>query len=150
MEQRISDVLETLKKNKIRVTPQRKAIIQYLMQSTSHPTAEQIFQEVSKDYGSMSLATVYNTMNILSRLHIVEEMKFKGTTSHYDFKHQDHQHIVCIYCGQIADVHYQDLRPIIEQAQEETGFEIIKADVEMTGICKECQLKYSNHKTDKS
>lgn len=150
MSQTISDVMETLKTNKIRVTPQRKAIVEYLMQSDTHPTVEQIYQDVSKEYGSLSLATVYNTMNILTHLQIVEEMKFNGMTSHYDFKHQEHLHICCMYCGQIADVHYQELNPIIQYAHDETEYEVVRADVELIGICKACQLKHSkNQKTDK-
>lgn len=150
MEQELSQVLELLKEKKVRVTPQRKAILEYLMQSKEHPTAEQIFREVSKDFGSMSLATVYNTMNIFSHLNIVEEMKFNGITSHYDFKHHDHHHICCMYCGQIADVHYQDLGPLIQYAQKETGYKVISANVELIGICQACQLKQDSLKNNKT
>ena len=66
--------INLLKAKQIRVTPQREAIISYMIDSTAHPTAEMIYAKLSPQFPHMSVATVYNNLRLLVDLNLVEEM----------------------------------------------------------------------------
>jgi Fur family peroxide stress response transcriptional regulator len=85
-------------------TPQRLAILAYLDGNTSHPSAEDIYRAVSRKYQSMSLATVYNTLNTLSQSGTLRELTIDPQRKRYDPDTSHHHHLICITCGKIVDV----------------------------------------------
>lgn len=136
----VEHVLLHLKQKNIRITAPRKAIITYLVNSTQHPTVEQIYTDLLPQFPGMSLATVYNNVNVLVEEGFLHEMKFSGPTSHYDFLGHTHPHIICEKCGKIADF-IQDMPAIHQPAFEQTGYLIHQIHLELYGICPECQEK---------
>src|SRR5574341_1100594 len=85
-------------------TPQRLAILDYLEGNTSHPSAEDIYRSVSKTYRSMSLATVYNTLNMFTRAGTLRELTIDPERKRYDPDTSSHHHLLCVLCGKIVDV----------------------------------------------
>lgn len=137
----LEDAVKLLRENGIRITPQREAIIKYLIHLDGHPTVEEIYQGVSKELGGMSLATVYNNLKVLVDAGLVDEMKFNGITSRYDYNHHLHYHAVCVECGEIYDFNYDDVSPIMEAAAQQTGFDVYHLRIEAHGLCPHCKGK---------
>ncbi len=85
-------------------TPQRLAILDYLEGNTSHPSAEDIYRAVSKRYQSLSVATVYNTVNTLAKTGALRELTIDPERKRYDPDTSGHHHLICALCGMIVDV----------------------------------------------
>ena len=95
-------------KNKMEVrfkrTPQRLAILDYLEGNTSHPSAEEIYRAVSKKYRSLSVATVYNTLNTLTKSGALRELTIDPERKRYDPDTSRHYHLICVLCHKIVDI----------------------------------------------
>ncbi|AXY25105.1 transcriptional repressor [Suicoccus acidiformans] len=137
----MDESIRLLKDKNIRITPQRRIILKYMIEAKHHPTVEEIFDDVTEEYPGMSLATVYNNLRTLMDVGLVKEMKFSDVTSHFDFVYHDHHHIICEQCGKIADFnvdpHY--LNAISQSAKEQTNYTVRKVSLELYGLCPECQ-----------
>lgn len=133
-------VINHLKEKKIRITESRKAVIAYLVETHTHPSAEQIFQDLKVNNPSMSLATVYNNLKVLIEEGFVTEIKLNNdNTSYFDFMGHQHLHVVCEKCGKITDFMDVDIPLIKNEAAEQTGYVITKAQLTTYGICLTCQ-----------
>jgi len=121
-----------------RVTPQRRAIIQVLLESDgTHPTAERIFTRVQSSMPDMSPATVYNTLCELTEIGVLLELNLGLEGRRYDLNTADHAHLVCLGCGRVEDVEYDHGLPAIplEQARE---FQVVGCDLIFRGYCPAC------------
>ena len=81
----LEQVVAQLKNKHIRMTPQRRAILSYMIQTHNHPTVEEIYHDLLPDWPSLSLATIYNNLSFLVKEGYVNEMKFSDVTSRYDY-----------------------------------------------------------------
>ncbi|WP_179396291.1 Fur family transcriptional regulator [Lacticaseibacillus absianus] len=130
-----------LKANGIHITPQRDAIIQFMIASTAHPTAEMIYAALAPQFPRMSVATVYNNLKLLLDLGLIEEMNVGDVATHYDFALIPHYHAVCTNCGKIVDFVYPGLVDVEQVAAGKTGFAVSGHHLEVYGLCPECQVK---------
>ncbi|UUX34146.1 Fur family transcriptional regulator [Fundicoccus culcitae] len=133
------EVIQELKDKHIRITAQREAIIKYLIESETHPTVEQIYQDLLPHHKSLSLATVYNNLKTLVDEGYVYEMKFSDVTSRYDFIRHQHGHIICTKCGRVSDFDIPNISQIHAAAREQTHYLVNGMNLEIRGICPECQ-----------
>lgn len=135
----LQEVLDHLKKQHIRITETRKAIIAYVMDSHDHPSAEMIYQDLLPTYPNLSLATVYNNLKLLLEAGFVTEIKRNNdTTTYYDFMGHDHINLICEQCGKILDIEVE--RPsLVAEVEATTDFQIRKEIVTLYGICPDCQ-----------
>jgi Fur family peroxide stress response transcriptional regulator len=95
-----------LKSQGRRVTPQRRVIIQALLENHSHPTADQVLMSVRSTMPDLSPATVYNTLHELVDIGVLQELELGLRERHYDLTVDNHAHLVCLRCGRIEDVPY--------------------------------------------
>jgi Fur family peroxide stress response transcriptional regulator len=118
------------------MTPQRIAILDILEGNREHPSAEDVHREVKKSFPTMSLATVYNTLELLRERGEVLELSIDPARKRYDPDTVDHSHMICGECGRIADVG----RSVVVQLGEDErmGYEITGTRVEFHGRCPEC------------
>ncbi|SFH53739.1 Fur family transcriptional regulator [Pisciglobus halotolerans] len=128
-----------LKNNGIRITPQRYAILQYLIENDTHPTADTIYQALSERFPNMSVATVYNNLRLFTKIGFVKEMKYGDASSRFDFATTEHYHAICERCGKIEDVYYPGLEDVESVTEDLTGFKVHTHRLEIYGICMECQ-----------
>lgn len=91
-------------KHGLRCTPQRRAIYEALRNTTTHPTAEAIHQQVQRMTDSVSLATVYNTLEALIDAGLVQKIPSEGGGSRYDSNLDEHLHLRMVETGEIRDV----------------------------------------------
>ncbi|WP_141705379.1 Fur family transcriptional regulator [Vulcanibacillus modesticaldus] len=135
----LKEALEKLKDSGVRMTPQRHAILAYLFKSKSHPTADEIYRALEKDFPNMSVATVYNNLKVFLEVGLIEELLFGDDSSRFEVKHEEHYHVVCRKCGHIEDFISPCLSDMESLAEKEKGFIIDGHRVEFYGICSKCQ-----------
>ena len=133
-------MLSQLRKQGFRITPQRLAILELLSVSEGHPNVEQIYEQVSKDFPTTSIATVYKTINVLKTLDEVLELGFAHMGARYDgAKPYPHPHAICIKCNRIVDPQHMVIDNLIQKITEETGYKITGHQLDFFGICPKCQ-----------
>ncbi|MBI5180297.1 MAG: transcriptional repressor [Nitrospirae bacterium] len=126
----------------LKLTPQRLAILDYLEGNKSHPTAEDIYKAVSKRFSTMSLATVYNTLEALKRKGVVLELTIDPNKKRFDPDTISHHHIICIRCGKVSDVSDNKLMLNMPKVSMR-DFKIMNWHIDFHGICMECEGKDS-------
>lgn len=130
-------ILRQLKDKGVRFTPQRQAILEFLLRTETHPTAEDIYQDVKAKFPGVSLGTIYNTLNMLKEHGHILELSYGDMSSRFDGNAKNHYHVVCSECGKVVDYH----RPLIQleqEVEEKTGFQVMGHRLEFHGICPEC------------
>ncbi|KRL36992.1 Fur family transcriptional regulator [Liquorilactobacillus uvarum] len=133
---------DKLKEYKIKNTPQRQVILSYLMTSHDHPSIEMIFNYVRGNGFSVSLATVYNTLQLLIDNNLIIEIAAdSGGHMRYDYFEVPHYHVICVNCNRIVDVFDDEYKKNEKNAQLETGFQVFNSQYEVYGLCPECQEK---------
>jgi Fe2+ or Zn2+ uptake regulation protein len=121
-----------------RVTPQRRAIIQVLLEDDgTHPTAEQVFTHVQGLMPDISPATVYNTLHELMEIGVLLELDLGLGERRYDLNTVDHAHLVCLGCGRVEDVSYDGGAPALPP-EHAHGFQVIDHRVIFRGYCPSC------------
>jgi Fur family peroxide stress response transcriptional regulator len=133
----VEHICEQLRASGRRVTPQRRAIIQALMESRSHPTAEQIYTTVYGVMPDISPATVYNTLHELTEIGLLAELDVGLGERRYDVTTAGHAHVICMKCGRMEDVPY-DCEALALASREYRGFQIVSCDVIFRGYCPDC------------
>ncbi|MGM0899154.1 MAG: peroxide-responsive transcriptional repressor PerR [Bacillota bacterium] len=137
-EAQLKDALDTLKSTGVRITPQRHAILEFMIHSTSHPTADDIYRALEKAFPNMSVATVYNNLRVFKKAGLVKELTYGDSSSRFDFVTHDHYHMICNECGKIVDFHYPGLDEVEHLASHVTGFQVDYHRLEIYGTCRDC------------
>lgn len=138
------EVTELLRNRGFKVTPQRLAVYEVLGQTKEHPNAEMIYHWLQPKYPTMSLATVYKTLDILSELGIIQVLNVGEECFRYDAEMRPHQHMRCTSCGRVDDVHGIDDESFIRKVTDATGYLLSERQFYFYGICPECQKKINN------
>lgn len=136
-QERLTAVIHRLREQGYRLTPQRMAIVQAVLESPDHPSAEEIYQQVSAAFPMISLATVYKTLEVLKDLGEVVELPVEGRT-HYDGNPRPHVHLICERCHSVMDWSEEVAFPIPEEAIAASGFRPHHYHLEVHGLCPRC------------
>lgn len=131
-------ILKSLKNKGVRFTPQRQAILEFLLSTNTHPTAEEIYKQVRVKFPAVSLGTVYNTLNMLKEHNYLMELSCGDISARFDGNADNHYHIMCDKCGKVVD-YFTDLLDIEEMAAADTGFTINTHRLILYGVCADCQ-----------
>lgn len=122
----------------MRLTNQRKIIMEQLQSVTSHPTADEIYGMVREKMPRISLGTVYRNLEVLSSLGLVRKLENAAGQKRFDGDMSPHHHIRCEVCGRVGDIFdAPDIGGI--EAGVTTDFEITGVSLEFSGICPECR-----------
>ncbi|MBN3525391.1 peroxide-responsive transcriptional repressor PerR [Paenibacillus apiarius] len=138
MKTRVQHALEQLKLSGVRITPQRHAILAYLMDAMTHPTADEIYRALEPRFPSMSVATVYNNLKLFIEAGLVRELTYGDSSSRFDADVSDHYHAICEQCGKIVDFSIPSLESVEQTAAERTGFVVRGHRMEVYGVCQAC------------
>lgn len=131
-------VLEKLRELGYKLTPQRIAIIKYLTERGSHVTAEEILKGLGDAYPTMSLATVYSTLEILSNIGLVQELGFAKGPTRYETNMEPHINMVCVKCGSITDLQEDIAKQVLDRVKQRTDFKVKGQRFEVYGECGTC------------
>ncbi|SDF65975.1 Fur family transcriptional regulator, peroxide stress response regulator [Sporolituus thermophilus DSM 23256] len=134
-------VTTLLREKGFKVTPQRLAIYNVLAASKAHPSAEMIFHQLQPIYPTMSLATVYKTIEILKELGLIQVLNAGEDSFRYDADTSNHPHICCRRCGRVDDLHGVDSTEFVEKVVKTTPYRITGQQFYFYGVCPECAAK---------
>ena len=124
----------------MRKTRQKQAILQVLRGTTSHPTANWVYNEVRKEIPNISLGTVYRNLRLLCERGEILELVLCGTLSRFDARLDGHYHFRCEKCGRVFDVDEPVNKEMDRIVARKTGFSVIYHRLEFYGLCVECQV----------
>jgi len=131
------EIFNQLKQCGLRMTSHRQAIISMIAERQDHPSVRQIYDKIRLQNPLISLATVYNTLNMLVNMKLLKEIDFENADNRYDTNLAPHINLVCTRCGSINDFEYDlPVSPKIIQAKE--GFIVEESRMEYRGICSNC------------
>ena len=126
------------------MTPQRMAIRKFLVGNLSHPSAEEVHQGLISQFPTLSLATVYNTLEALRERGEVVEVSGDLAKKRFDPVVSRHHHLICVRCKKILDIP-EKWNPFLTE-DEKRGFQVIRSQVDFQGLCPQCQSrKTSQH-----
>ncbi len=132
----------SLQESGMRLTPQRVAICKLLSESEEHPTASIIFQQIKEQFPSLSLATVYNTLDTLVQLGAINVLGHAGDDHvHYDANTQPHVNLACVSCHKIVDVESSYVQQLDGEISQASGYQLLGARVLYYGLCPDCQIE---------
>lgn len=130
--------IERIKRSDVRVTPQRVAVLEYLLHSNAHPTADEIYRAIESRFLGISLTTVYNNLNALCKNGLARELTFGNASSRFDGNTTNHYHIICSNCGRMVDLHYPLLKEIEAFAEQTADFKVSHHRLDIYGECATC------------
>lgn len=137
---RLEKMINSLKEQGHRLTPQRIAVLKILAESRGHPSVESIYEQVKVNFPTTSLATIYKTVALLKEMHEVLELSFEDQHNRYDGnKPYPHPHLICVKCNQIMDCEVGNPLHALEEMARRAGFRILDYRVDLFGICSQCQ-----------
>jgi len=133
-----SALTELFRARGLKVTPQRQAIFRVLHDNTSHPTAESVYETVSASMPTISLRTVYQTLNDLAAMGEVQALELGTGSARFDPNVDAHHHLVCDHCGRVVDI-YADASTVRVPSPQRHGFTIDTTEVVFRGTCPDCK-----------
>jgi Fur family ferric uptake transcriptional regulator len=144
----VSGIKDSLKQQGVRLTRQRKILLDLIDQSGQHLDAERLFQLARQRDSKINRVTVYRTLKLLKAGGLVDEldlMHHSGDQHYYETRlKQEHAHVICLRCGKIEEFFGDLLQQMREQIESHFGFKIVLARTEVGGYCSHCQVLRAN------
>lgn len=136
------EIAERLREWGVRVTPQRLAIAEAVLNSEDHPSVQQIFERVRDHFPSMTLATIYSTLDVLEKSGLIQELPFPQF-SRYESNMDPHVNLVCIQCGNVIDsiVGQDAVVRLRDQISGQANFQVAWQRVDFHGWCRRCSAQ---------
>lgn len=129
-------IRQSLEDSGLRCTPQRYAVLAFLMEHNSHPTAAEIFDAVNRVDPRSSKATTYNNLKDLVQAGLVREVAVEGRAARYDVKGMRHHHFICDRCGKVEDMEWYD---VPKPASRFLGKRVLREyELNFRGLCTKC------------
>ena len=133
-------IKRSLERGGLRCTPQRHAVMAFLMEHTGHPTAAEIFKAVNSADPRSSRATTYNNLRDLVAAGLVREVAAEGRAARFDAKGMRHHHFICDRCGNIEDLEWYD---VPGPAPGALGKRVLReCELILRGRCAKCATRH--------
>ncbi|MBD3350040.1 MAG: transcriptional repressor [Candidatus Lokiarchaeota archaeon] len=134
-------IMDLFHEKGLKITTQRRLISKYILSRTDHPTAEQVYSALEKEYPAISLATVYKTLNLLYKLGIIQELGFGEGPVRYDPNTAVHINMVCTKCGSIIDYRAKDVETWWNELIEKLDAQPVGQRIDIYYLCEKCKKK---------
>jgi Fe2+ or Zn2+ uptake regulation protein len=132
----VAAIRQSLEESGLRCTPQRYAVMAFLTEDNSHPTAAEIFEAVNRVDPRSSRATTYNNLRDLVQAGLVREVAIEGRSARYDAKGVRHHHFICDRCGKVEDLEFYDMP---KPASRSLGKRVLReCEMIFRGLCANC------------
>jgi Fe2+ or Zn2+ uptake regulation protein len=122
----------------LKVTPQRQSIFRALSTTSTHPTADAVYATVSAEMPTISLRTVYQTLNDLAAMGELHVLDLGTGPTRFDPNLEPHHHLVCELCGRIDDLHASFPGVSVPRTSEAAGFTVSSTEIVFRGRCASC------------
>ncbi|MCL6545346.1 MAG: transcriptional repressor [Bryobacteraceae bacterium] len=136
-------LIDELSRRGVRITAQRRAVLETMEQAHGHLDAAELLARASKRAEGLDRATVYRTIDLLKRLGLVDEldlMHVEGEKHYYEIRSdKEHAHATCVECGRVEEFDSPLLEQIRKEISRELGFVVEVARLEIGGRCAQCR-----------
>tara|TARA_A200000113_G_scaffold212080_1_gene213295 strand:+ start:208 stop:660 length:453 start_codon:yes stop_codon:yes gene_type:complete len=127
------DLLKKCSDAGIRMTAQRSLIIETLIGSDDHPDADQVYRRAVERDQSISLPTVYRTLNLLDDAGIIKKINMNDGKARFESVREDHDHLIDVDNGHIHEFYNQEVKKMLDSIAEKMGYEVIEHRIEIVG-----------------
>jgi Fur family transcriptional regulator, zinc uptake regulator len=135
----VDQIIKLLRQKDCRVTPQRKAILEALLNCGQFFSAQQVFDWVRLIHPDVSLHTIYRNLNLLSAFGILQQIHLpRGEGSVFELARNPHHHLVCLGCGKIQCIDYCSMDLVALNEAVGSGFRICSYSLQFYGYCPDC------------
>lgn len=125
----------------MKFSKQRELILNYILNSHEHLTADTIYADLKKDNPELSLGTVYRNLTKLTEIGAIKKVSLPNQVDKFDKNLEPHAHFICDKCGSITDINIPGMDEFLDKVSDEDGISIRKYDLTLNGICKKCKSK---------
>jgi Fur family peroxide stress response transcriptional regulator len=133
-----ASAIEALRSKGYKATPQRIAICRFAINSRDHPTAQQVYDEAKKIHPTVSLATVYKTLQVLKKLDLIQELDLPHGQARFDSYMKPHINLICLQCGNITDLDDTTALEITSKVAAAAKFKPKGQRIDIFGTCRRC------------
>jgi Fur family peroxide stress response transcriptional regulator len=134
-----ASAIEALRSKGYKATPQRIAICRFALSSRDHPTAQQVYDDVRKIHPTVSLATVYKTLQVLRNLDLIQELDLPHGQARFDSYMKPHINLICLQCGNIIDLDDTTALEITSKVAAAARFKPKGQRIDIFGTCRRCR-----------
>jgi Fur family ferric uptake transcriptional regulator len=144
--------LSHIQKTGLKRTAQRDLILQVFLRTEKHLSSEDLYRLVQKEDPNIGQTTVYRTLKLLTEAGLAREVRFGDGRTHYEhnYKHQHHDHMICMECGEIIEFYSEELEAIQEAMAAKHRFEVRQHLLRILGICANCRRQSRSRKKEDS
>ena len=122
----------------LRMTHQREVILDEIKKSTTHPTADELYEKIKKKLPRISLATVYRNLDIMSEAGLINKLEISGRQKRFDWDLDQHDHIYCVQCHRVDNIDLGSKKQVTLPDDINHGYHVSGCRVEFFGICPKC------------
>lgn len=134
------EVLETLREHRVRLTPQRIAIVEIIAAKQGHVTADEVYAGIHTRFPYVDISTVYRTLEFLTDLGVLNVIDMGGGRAEYELVGREpHHHLVCRVCKQTTSVDASLFHPLREALYDRFGFDADVRHFAVFGVCRRCR-----------
>ena len=139
LRERLAEMKAALRDRGVVITRKRSKLLEVLLASDRHPSASEIHEGVKAFYPGTSLATIYNTIDILKETGQALEIEFSGSANRYDGRiPASHPHLVCLRCEKVEDMDAVAPSAQLRRVSDATGYDIVRCRTDYYGTCPDC------------
>jgi Fur family transcriptional regulator, ferric uptake regulator len=140
-----------LKRKKLRLTGERTVLLEEILKTHGHFSAEEVTKKVSIKNLTISRASVYRNLNILTLAGIIRETAYGEKHKHYEHIYDEelHHHARCIVCHAVTELPCHRCEKNMENVLEKHGFQVISHELIFYGLCAECRQREKNKETNR-
>lgn len=120
-------------------TVQSSLVLDTVRKLRDHASAEEVYEEITKEFPTISRGTVYRNLNRLSEMGEIQKRELPGGADGFDHRCDDHYHARCTRCGRIFDVDMPYIPDLSDHIVDKHGFLFTEADVTFKCVCPNCQ-----------
>lgn len=140
IQKRISAFQNRCREEGLSLTHQRLAVYTHLASTLKHPTAEELYSEIHPEYPTVSLGTVYKTLDTFEQHGLITKSRATGESARYDANLEPHHHLVCRLCGSMQDIQRAPGFPEgAARLHHTNGFLVEEVRIDFRGICGPCR-----------
>jgi len=132
-----AELTEAFRERGLKVTPQRQCIFRILAASDAHPSAEAVYEQAVAEMPTISLRTVYQTLNDLAAMGEIQALDLGTGAARFDPTTEPHHHLVCTRCGAVRDLYAAFDGVSVPQGHTQ-GFRIETTEIVFRGLCAAC------------
>jgi len=134
---------EYLKNRGLKITNQRRAVIETFWENERHFSLDELYEKVREKNENIGRSTVYRTLKLLCEAGIAREVEFGDKITRYEHAlgHEHHDHLVCVNCGRFYEVSDGKIEELQNKMAEQYGFKPVRHRLEIFGVCRQCREK---------